>query len=256
MLGNKNIARDFGLFSLFWLLVYLLGKFLDKKAVKSQENANWIYDPHLFIRRALMVNDDTYFRINITRIEQTYPYADIELKRTVKYASFINIPPRNVLKFSDYQMRYGFDFYKRLCQLIKSYDVRYLDENDATGTTKRLIGFPPIKLELKNKDDKETLYFSLLVGIENDVFGSPKPVYNTIDVNHLYVTGRENEVYIHFMSPKKRNGSYYMCFDVYKIESPNDLTWLDIGGFLQPFSVNYKAYNFSKEEREHNNKKS
>lgn len=255
MLGNKNIARDFGLFSLFWLFVYMLGRFFDKKAVKSQENANWIYDPHLFTRRALMVNDDTYFRINITRIEQTYPYADIELKRTVKYASFINIPPRNVFKFSDYKVRYDFDYYKRICELIKSCDVRYTDENSPVPT-QTLIGFPPIKLELKNKDDKETLYFSLLVGIENDVFGSPKPVYNTIDANHLYVTGRENEVYVYFMDPRKRNGSFYMCFDVYKIESPNDLSWLDLGGFLQPFSVNYKAYNFSKHEREHNNKKS
>lgn len=255
MLGNKNIARDFGLFSLFWLLVYLLGRFFDKKAVKSQENANWIYDPHLFTRRALMVNDDTYFRINITRIAQTYLYADIELKRTVKYASFINIPPRNVFKFSDYKVRYEFDYYKRICELIKSCDVRYTDEN-LPVPTKTLIGFPPIKLELEKENDKEIMYFSLLFGIRDLGDGKREPLYNRIDVNHLYVTGRENEVYIHFMSPKKRNGSYYMCFDVYKVQSPNDLTWLDIGGFLQPFSVNYKAYNFSKHEREHNNKKS
>ncbi len=254
MLGNKNIARDFGLFSIFWLLVYLLGTFFDKKAVKSQENANWIYDPHLFTRRALMVNDDTYFRINITRIAQTYPYADIELKRTVKYASFINIPPRNVFKFSDYKVRYEFDYYKRIGELIKSCDVRYTDEN-LPVPTKTLIGFPPIKLELEKQNDKEIMYFSLLFGIRDLGDGKREPLYNRIEVNHLYVTGRENEVYIHFMSPKKRNGSYYMCFDVYKIESPNDLTWLDIGGFLQPFSVNYKAYNFSKHEREHNSKK-
>lgn len=254
MLGNKNIARDFGLFSLFWLFVYMLGRFFDKKAVKSQENANWIYDPHLFIRRALMVNDDTSFRINITRMEQTYPYADIELKRTVKYASFINIPPRNVFKFSDYKVRYDFDYYKRICELINSCDVRYTDEN-LPLPAQTLIGFSPIKLELEKENDKEIMYFSLLFAIR-ELDGKREPVYNRIDVNHLYVTGRENEVYIHFMSPKKRNDSYYMCFDVYKVESPNDLTWLDLGGFLQPFSVNYKAYNFSKHEREHNNKKS
>ena len=255
MTDNKNTIRNLSLFVVFLLFVYLISRFYNKKVNSIQENKNWVYDPHLFIRRALVVNDQTYFRMNITKRKQTFPFADINLMKTVYYAEHINLDPRTVFKFSDYQMRYGFDFYKRLCQLIKSYDVRYLDENDATGTTKRLIGFPPIKLELKNKDDKETLYFSLLVGIENDVFGSPKAVYNTIDANHLYVTGRENEVYVYFMDPRKRNGSFYMCFDVYKIESPNDLSWLDLGGFLQPFSVNYKAYNFSKEEREHNSKK-